>query len=207
MCGPDARGIHLVAQRLSNLDVYFETGREAEVRTLIDEYGGQLAVPFNVVAAVAELQLAVENGDIPAAETRLATVESMIAATQMETLRSSALSAGARLAGLKGEWDRACALRQDFLRANPTDPFMHVGVAECLRELGRLPEAEESIRLALKRTPGSAAAQVELARVLSTRGDAAGSRAALERALAMWSLAEPDFEPAAEARALLAAAP
>lgn len=61
--------------------------------------------------------------------------------------------------------------------------------------------------MTLQRIPGSATANVELARVLAARGDAAGSRAALERALAIWSLAEPDFEPAAEARALLAAAP
>ena len=58
----------------------------------------------------------------------------------------------------------------------------------------------------LERIPGGAAAYVELARVLEARGDAAGARAALERALAIWSLAEPDFEPAAEAEALLAAA-
>jgi tetratricopeptide (TPR) repeat protein len=115
------------------------------------------------------------------------------------------LSAGAQLAGLKGDWARAHALGQDFLRVNPTDPFVHTRIAEALRELGRLEEAEQSIRLALRRIPGSAAAQVELGRVLEARGDAAGARAALERALAMWSLAEPDFEPAAEARALLAA--
>ena len=130
----------------------------------------------------------------------------MIAASQIEALRNAALSAGARLAGLKGDWERAYALRQDYLRANPTDPFVHTDIAECLRELGRLEEAEQAIRLALRRIPGSAAANVELARVLEARGDAAGARAALERALAMWSLAEPDFEPAAEARALLAAA-
>jgi Flp pilus assembly protein TadD len=116
------------------------------------------------------------------------------------------LSGGARLAGLKGDWERAYSLRQEFLRANPTDPLMHVGVSESLRELGRLGEAERAIRLTLERIPGSATAQVELGRVLAARGDSAGARAALERALAMWPLAEPDFEPAAEARALLAAA-
>ena len=125
----------------------------------------------------------------------------------MENYRNSALTAGARLAGLKGDWQRAYAIRQDYLRANPTDPLVHLGLSESLRELGRLAEAEQSIRLTLQRIPGSATANVELARVLAARGDAAGSRTALERALAIWSVAEPDFEPAAEARALLAAAP
>ena len=108
----------------------------------------------------------------------------MIAANQIENFRNSALSAGARLAGLKGDWERAYSLRQDFLRANPTDPLVHTGIAECLRELGRLAEAEQAIRLTLQRIPGSAAAYVELAQVLEARGDAAGARTALERALA-----------------------
>jgi tetratricopeptide (TPR) repeat protein len=197
--------IQLVVLRLSNLDVYFDTGREAEVRAILDEYGGQLQVPTNIVAAIAELQLAIENREIPVAEAKLAAVESMIAANQIETFRNAAVSASARLAGLKGDWERAYSLRQDYLRANPTDPFVHTGIAESLRELGRLAEAEQSIRLTLQRIPGSATANVELARILETRGDATGARAALERALAIWSLAEPDFEPAAEARALLAA--
>jgi tetratricopeptide (TPR) repeat protein len=128
----------------------------------------------------------------------------MIAANQLETFRNSALSASARLAGLKGDWERAYALRQDFLRANPTDPLVHIGIAEALRQLGRLAEAEQAVRLTLQRIPGSATAHVELARILGARGDAAGARTALERALAIWSLAEPDFEPAGQARTLLA---
>jgi tetratricopeptide (TPR) repeat protein len=83
---------------------------------------------------------------------------------------------------------------------------VHIGIAESLRELGRLDEAERAIRLTLELIPGSAAAQVELARILEAMSDSAGARAALERALTMWSSAEPDFEPAAEAKALLAAA-
>jgi predicted Zn-dependent protease len=197
--------IQLVIVRLSNLEAYFETGREADVRAILDEYGGQLQAPTNTVAAIAELQLAVENRDIPAAEAKLAAVESLIAANELEAYRNAVVTASARLAGLKGDWERAYALRQDFLRANPTDPLVHIGIAEALRHLGRLDEAEQAIWLTLPRIPGSAHANVELARILEAQGDAAGARAALERALAIWSLADPDFEPAAEARTLLAA--
>jgi hypothetical protein len=72
-----------------------------------------------------------------------------------------------------------------------------------LRELGRLEDAERSVRATLTKIPGSATANVELARILRARGDAPGARAALALALDMWSLAEPAFEPAAEARRLL----
>ena len=198
--------IQLVALRLNSLDIYFDTGRQTEVRAILDEYGGQLQAPTSIIALLAELELALENRDVAGAEARLATVESMIAANQIEAYGSRALSAGARLAALKGDWERAYALRQEFLRANPTDSIVHSGIAESLRELGRLAEAEQAIRLTLQRIPGSATAYVELARVLRARGDALGAGTALERALAIWSLAEPDFEPAAEARALLTAA-
>jgi hypothetical protein len=107
--------IQLVALRLSTLEVYFDTGRAAEVRAILDEYSGQLQAPANTIAAIGELQLAIENRDIPAAEAKLAAVESMIAANQLEAYRGAAINAGARLAGLKGDWD-AYALRQEFLR-------------------------------------------------------------------------------------------
>jgi tetratricopeptide (TPR) repeat protein len=150
---------------------------------------------------IAELQLALENRDIPVAEAKLAAIE--LAANQIEAFRNAALSKGAQLAGLKGDWERAYALHQDFLRANPTDPFVHTRIAECLRELGRLTEAEQAIRLALQRIPGSAAAYVELARILEVRGDATGAHGA--RASARHVVARGGgFEPAAEARALLA---
>ena len=50
---------------------------------------------------------------------------------------SAALSAGAKLAERRGDWERAYALRQQFLRANPTDPFAH------------RPELGEQLRAAL----------------------------------------------------------
>jgi tetratricopeptide (TPR) repeat protein len=196
--------VQLVVLRLTNLEAYFETGRETDVRAILDEYAGQLQGPANVVASLAEVQLALENREISAAETKLAAVESMIVANQLEAYRSAAAGAGARLAGLKGDWNRAHELRQDVLRANPTDPLVHTRIAEALRHLGRLDEAEQAVRLTLARIPASAPANVELAHILQARGDAAGASATLERALAIWSRAEPDYEPAAEARALLA---
>lgn len=196
--------LQLAAQKLSNLEVFFETGRDAEVRALAAEYAGQLPMPAGIVVANAELQLALEARDIAGARAKLAAVEAAIAESQIEAYRSSALSAGAQLAELEGDWERAYTLRQEYLRANPTDMFVHTRIAEALRGLGRLDEAEQAVRLGLQRVPGSAANHVELARVLQARGDAAGARAAVERALGMWSLAEADYEPAAEAKALLA---
>ncbi|HEX5049971.1 MAG TPA: tetratricopeptide repeat protein [Gammaproteobacteria bacterium] len=195
--------LQIAALRLNNLDAYFETGRETEVRKILDEYAGQLLGGASTLAALAEVELAITSRDIPAAEAMLANVESMIEANQLEAYRSQAVTLGARLAGLKGDWERDLALRKDYLSANPTDPLVHTGMAEALRHLGRLPDAEKEVRFTLQRIPASAPGYVELARVLEARGDVAGARTAVERALTIWSRAEPDYKPAAEAKTLL----
>jgi len=188
--------------RVSNLDIYLQTGREAEARAILDEFGPSLPVPLTAVTAIAAARLAIELGDIAVAEERLAEAEAIIRSNQFETLRNDMLTATAELEALKGNWEAALRLRQDFLRANPTDLFVHASLAECLRELGRLDEAEVSARRTIELIPGAASAYVELARILEARGDRAGAIGALDRAFEYWSAAEPDYEPAAEARAL-----
>jgi tetratricopeptide (TPR) repeat protein len=193
----------LIATRLNNLDVYLDAGRELEARAILDEYGTQLQPPLNVTAIAGELRLALENRDAESAGTELAMLEDSIDRSQFENLRSTAVSARAELAGLQGDWDQAYRAYMDVLAASPTDPFIHIPLAGSLRELGRLDEAEQAVRKALELIPGSATANVELARIELARGRLAEARAALEHALEIWSQAEPGFEPAGEARALL----
>src|SRR6185436_3197495 len=70
--------LQIAALRLNNLEAYFETGLEAEVRKILDEYAGQLQAPLNTLAALAEVELAIDGRDVAAAEATLANVESMI---------------------------------------------------------------------------------------------------------------------------------
>ena len=199
--------VQLITTRLNNLDVYLDTGREQQARAILDEYGAQLQAPLNIAAIIGEVEFALHNRDAPAAETQLALLEGSIERSQFENARSEALSARAELAGLRGDWDEAYRVYGEVLRANPTDPLVRLPIAESLRELGRLDEAEQSARRVLELIPGSASANVELARIAQARGRVVEARAVLERALEIWSLAEPDFEPAAEARILLEALP
>lgn len=194
--------VQVIALHVTNIDIHLQTGREAEVRAILDQYGPQLPVPATAVAAIAEARLAIELGDAVTAGSRLDEAEAIINANQVEPLRGQLLSVSAELEALEGNWADALRLREEFLRANPTDLFVHASLAECLRQLGRLDEAEQAIRRMIEGLPGSASAYVELARILEARGDRAGALGALDRALGFWSRAEPDYEPAAEARAL-----
>jgi len=194
--------LQLNALRITNIDIHLQTGREAEARAILDEYGAGLPVPANAVAAIAEARFAIEQGDSVTAGTHLAQAEAIVSANQFETLRNDLLAVSAELDALKGNWESALRLREEFLEANPTDILVHASLAECLRELGRLDEAEQAIRQMIRNLPGSASAYVELARILEARGDRQGALEALDRALGFWSRSDADFEPAAEARAL-----
>jgi tetratricopeptide (TPR) repeat protein len=191
----------LVALRLSNVDLYLDAGREAEVRTLLETYGPELQGPLTILIDLAEMQLALYAEDVAAAATHLAAVDALIDETQMETVRDTTMAARARIAGLKGEWEQALAANRDYLAVNPADPLIHTAIAEDLRELGRLDEAELSVRETLRIIPASASAQVELARILAARDRLPEAREALDQALALWAAADPEYKPAVAARA------
>ncbi|WP_425155423.1 tetratricopeptide repeat protein [Candidatus Palauibacter sp.] len=72
-----------------------------------------------------------------------------------------------------------------------------------LRKAGRLDEAEEQLREALRLRPADPRTHLEMALVLEARGDAPGALEHLRSALAAWESADESFEPAREARALL----
>ncbi len=192
--------VQLIALRLNNADLYLAAGREAEVRTMLEKYRAELQRPLTLLLDIAELQIALSHEDLAAAEASLAAVEALIDQAQLEAVRDTTMAARARISALKGDWEQALAQNRDYLAANPADPVIHTAIAESLRELGRLDEAERSVRETLRIIPASANAEVELARILLARGNQPEARAALERALAIWGRADPEYRPALEAK-------
>jgi tetratricopeptide (TPR) repeat protein len=196
--------LQIIALQLNNLEVYLDAGRDAEVRAMLETFRPELqSSPLSILIDLAELQLALNADDIAAAETHLAAVEQAIDVTQMETARNPAMSARARIAGLKGEWEQALAQNRDYLLANPADPVIHTAIAGNLRELGDYAEAERSVRETLRVIPAGANALVELARIYTAQGKVAEAQAALQQALTIWAAADAEYKPAAEARLLL----
>ena len=84
-------------------------------------------------------------------------------------------------ARIAGEPERAIALLQPVLAADPdnTDARLQLGLA--LLALNRLDEAEQAFRAVLAAAPDYADARVGLARVAQRRGDAEGALAELDR--------------------------
>ena len=88
------------------------------------------------------------------------------------------------------------------------DPASHYHYSErvgaVLRELGRLDEAQSDLEEVLRLTPANPRAHLEMAEVLTARGDVSGAVEHLRAALRAWENADDVFEPAREAREKLA---
>lgn len=78
--------------------------------------------------------------------------------------------AAAREARMVGDWGNAAVRFEQALRARPNSGSARLGLANSLKELGRLEEAERIYRDAVKRSPKSADAYVGLGHVLNLSG-------------------------------------
>lgn len=91
--------------------------------------------------------------------------------------------------------DEALTAFERGLALQPGHPALSLHRAQCLRRLGRLPQAHAAFEALLRADPAQLEAWRGLARVLSALGDAAGARECRRRALA---LAPADREIALE---------
>jgi protein O-mannosyl-transferase len=122
-------------------------------------------------------------------------------------LRERLLMAGLAAAMLLGlatterqrVWASSLALWDDTVRKNPVAYTAASGLGEALREAGRLPEAEQAIREAIRLTDGKRGdAWATLALILDGQGRTADADAALDRAIEVDpKLADPEARVAA----------
>jgi tetratricopeptide (TPR) repeat protein len=105
---------------------------------------------------------------------------------------------------LRGEHQQALELYREVFDDDPTGTSTLVDIGRCQRELGEHDAAEESLRQRLTSSPYDPKAHYELALVYEARGDVATAIQHLETALEVWAEADPQYEPAAEAREKLA---
>ena len=80
---------------------------------------------------------------------------------------------------------------------------VHTDIGRVLQEMGRPYEAEVEIRETLRIYPSSPRAHLQLAQLLVARGDTLEAVEHLEQAMVAWANADPVYEPAQEARAML----
>ncbi len=205
----EASGSHtplqIVQQRFADIGIYLDMGRHDEALALFDELRSELELlgsdPFFVTHS--KLRIALAAGETDVARSAYRAASDWIETWGADMMRPILTGDLGRIEEEDGEYTLAIRHYRDAMSREPTlDLHRHMG--RVLRKMGRLDEAEAELREALGRVPSDPHAHLELVRVLEERGDTAGAFAHLRSALAAWEEADESFEPAREARAMLA---
>jgi tetratricopeptide (TPR) repeat protein len=180
-------------------------GREAFALRQVDSLRATVSEPWSFTLDVPAVQIHLDRGDLESARASLEGLRSLNEAF------GEAPGRFARIHWIEGRivWleDGECARALESFRAAqelaPGSYRYGAWSAACLLEQERWEEAEVEVDWLLERLPGNGKVRMLAAQLFAGEGRTADAIAELEIALAYWSAADPDYRPAAEARALL----
>jgi len=213
--GVEAAGQHL-APVMANQEVplselilhasEWDADRVAFALAQLDSMRANVEAPWTLLSDIPAVTVYLDVGD--AASARRA-IESVRALQELfgesEWRRSSKLYYEGRVAELEeGDCARSIDIYVEAVELWGTSLPLRLWMARCLTSLERWDEAAAEVDWLLARYPGYARYRLLAARLHAARGDVDDAIAELEVALAIWSEADADYRPAAEARALLA---
>lgn len=190
--------------RFNEIKMYFDIGQEQQAIFLFTALKQQLQPPFDVLASLGELSLAVELKDADRAQAALDKAEAAVKQTQMEILRGNLVEAQGDIAELHEQWQKAHEAFQSFKKMTPDNNMINVKIGRCLRHLGQLDAAETAVRETLRLLPFYPPAYKELSYIQEARGDNKAAIASINKALEIWKDADPEFKPVNEIRTRLA---
>ncbi len=188
----------LFAQRLAR------AGRPAEALAAIGRIEAETAAPLEGLVGLGRVVPLLDLGRVAEAETALVRAEEVVERLSLGLWRPRLELARGLIADAGDDAERAVAAYRAGLEASPGFGVLRLRLARSLRTLGETGEAIATLRELLALVPAHPEANLELALLLADRGDRDEARAHLERCLAAWRQAEPDYEPARRARELAA---
>lgn len=180
-------------------------GREAFALRQIDSLRASVDEPWSLVPAVPAVQIHLDREDIAEASESLDALRRLNEAFGGAPAREARIRwVEGRIAWLEdGDCRRALSSYQQARELLPQSSLYRGWLAGCLTSLDRLDEAGAEVAWLLERFPGSAKVRIVAARLYAAEGRTTEAIAEVETALDTWSEADPDYRPAAEARALL----
>ena len=197
--------LQIVQHGFGDIAVYLDAGRYDDAAALFEELRSELepleSDPFYVTHS--KLRIALEAGETGVARSAYRAASDWIETWGADMMRPILTGDLGRIEEEDGEYALALRHYRDAMSREPTLD-LHRQTGRVLRKMGRLDEAEAELREVLRRVPSDPYAHLEMARVLESLGDTAGAAAHLRSALAAWQPADASFEPAREARAMLA---
>lgn len=195
----------IAQQRFFDIDVYIQAARYDDAVALLEELKSQLP-PWlsDLYVPYWDIQVALAGEHTDAARAAYRVAVAAMEANGFGAGRPALIAELGRIEELDGEHALAVHHYRDAMSEDP-NPTIHRRLGRTLRKVGRLDEAEEELRESLRVRPADPRVRLELAQVLEARGDTAGAVQHLVSALAAWELADESYEPAREARSMLAA--
>ena len=205
----DVYGPREIAQRrLDDIGIYLEAGRYEDAVALFDalRFELDLDVPEDEPYYVSQwrIRIALEAGQGAVARAAHSVASGWIETTGADVLRPALLADLGRIEEADGEYVLAISHYRDALAQDDRTLDVYRRFGATSRNAGRLDEAEAGLQAALRLVPSDPYAHLEMAQVLEARGDTAGAVEHLGSALLAWAPADESFEPAREARAMLA---
>lgn len=172
----------------------------------LDSMRASVEAPWNLLADLSAITVYLDVGDAASARRARESVRALQELFgESEWRRGDNLYYEGRIAELEeGDCARSIDNYVEAVELWSTWPPHRLWLARCLTSLQRWDEAEAEVDWLLARYPGYARYRLLAARLHAARGDVDDAIAELEVALAIWSEADADYRPAAEARALLA---
>lgn len=204
----------LVSSRLRNVDLYAISGRIEEGKATLDELKEQASGETKQIVEIGYLVHYALLGQGEAARVHLKPVQAFIERFNLDHLRYLASTFEGLIELRTGNFEAAANLLRrasDELESSiegavrsPDYYDLQVSYASALRQAGNIELATDVIEGVIREWPANPQAQLELAHCSLATGDTEGARTAVLSAVQTWESAEPEYEPAHEARALLA---
>ncbi len=189
--------------KLRSLELYANAGLANLALETIRDAERKLEPPFNGFIALAYLDLYLALEDADRAEAALADARSWVERMGWGWFRADLLAGEGRIHELRADYPEAIDSYREALKLTPTDVRLNRSIGRCLRQLGRLEEAEEQLLINLKRTPYNSRTHYQLARVYADMGDKGRALEHLATASRVLENADPECEVAQEVRAML----
>jgi tetratricopeptide (TPR) repeat protein len=190
--------------KLRQLGTYVRADRDDLADAALEDIKRQLSPPFDVLASIGQYIIAEETEDAASLEESLAELERLIASLGFESLRPLITFGGGRLLEIRGDCEQAIISYKRALEMQPGDRGPNTSIGRCYRVLGDFEMAKSHLLTSITLDPFSPTVNLELARVYSDEGDRERALEHLSTALVVWSNADPEYEPARQARDMYA---
>jgi tetratricopeptide (TPR) repeat protein len=194
--------INILTDKIDVAEKYIMIGRKDTALQIVETLE-HLGPPLDHVATLGYLIIYLELENTDSIEKYLPVFAKHIEEKQFGVLQNLEFYARARLYELKGEYDHAIREYTKVLEFQPVSKDMHYHIGRCFRKQKEFREAEDHLLEILGVHPFKPDELYELGLVYAEWGKEEKALEYLNRAVSVWEEADPEYEPAINAKELL----